>query len=210
MPAVRCFFILFLVLLQTLCAQAQDLTAPNAIPVFRTEIPRHILAMQLYFSAGTGRLAKADKPLLSVSGEVKGMYQLSGTIYVSSGAGFSYLHSQERAPIGEESARRDGALLYLPSGIGFTMGNDHASFITGIDALPGIYLHELPALDHARSFAFGIGPEFGFLFRAGPPNAKGLLLGMVGKLQFLPSPNADDGPGLRYTYGGIGLVVRFY
>ncbi len=200
----------FALLLSVVRTDAQPLAAPNAIPVFYTEIPPHLFATQFNLSAGTGRLTRDDKPLLSASGEVKVMYNLSGALYLSSGAGMTYLNSQERAPEGEESQRRDGWLGYLPAGIGFTMGDDYASFIMGIDALPGIYVHEEPKLEHQRQFAYGLGAEFGFLFRAGPRYAKGLLLGMVGKLQFMQLPDADDGGVPAYTYGGIGLVVRFY
>jgi hypothetical protein len=101
-------------------------------------------------------------------------------------------------------------MLYMPGGIGITMGDDHACFLTGIDALAGVYVHESPTVDHQRQLAFGLGPELGFLFRAGPRYTKGLLIGMVGKLQFMQLPDADDDAFLGYTYGGIGLVVRFY
>ena len=202
-------FLLFL-LLCFANAEAQPLSAPNAVPVFYTEIPPHLLATQFKLSAGTGRLTRSDKPLLSASGEVKGLLNVTGAIYISTGGGSTYLHSQERGAQIEESLKRDAWLVYFPSGIGFTMGDDHASIITGLDFLPGVYLGETPGLDHARGFALGVGPEFGFLFRAGPKYTKGLLIGMVGKIQFMQLPNADDGPGLRYTYGGIGLVVRFY
>jgi hypothetical protein len=189
---------------------AQPLSAPNAVPVFYTEIPPHLLATQFNFSAGTGRITRTDKALLSYSAEVKGMYNLTGAIYLSSGGGFTYLRSRERAmPILEDGLKRDAWLVYLPSGIGFTMGDDHASIITGIDALPGYYVSETPALERQRTFVLGVGPEFGFLFRAGPKYTKGLLIGMVGKIQFMPLPDKDD-KGLRYTYGGLGLVVRFY
>jgi hypothetical protein len=33
---------------------------------------------------------------------------------------------------------------------------------------------------------------------------------MVGKLQFMQLPDLNDGAALRYTYGGIGMVLRFY
>ena len=201
---------LLLLLLCVVNAEAQPLSAPNAIPVFYTETPPHRLATQFKLSAGTGRLTRSDKPLLSASGEVKGLLNLTGAIYISTGGGFTYLHSQERGPVTEESLKRDAWLLYLPSGIGFTMGDDHASIITGLDFLPGVYLGETPGLDDARSFTLGLGPEFGFLFRAGPKYTKGLLIGMVGKLQFMQLPEKSDGGMLRYTYGGIGLVVRFY
>lgn len=208
--ALRFLLPLFLMLLIAMWTRAQDLSSPNAVPVFYTEIPPHLFATQLNFSAGTGRLSSSDKPLLSPSAEVKGLYNLTGTIYVSTGAGFTFLHSQERAPVGEASMKRDAWLVYLPSGIGFTMGDDHALIITGIDFLPGYYIHQAPKLEHQRRFAYGIGPEFGFLFRAGRTNTKGLLIGMVGKLQFMQLPDADDNAALRYTYGGLGLVVRFY
>lgn len=202
--------LLVLLLLCSLQASAQPLAAPNAIPVFYTEIPPHMFATQFNFSAGTGRLSRTDKTLLSLSGEVKGMYNLTGATYISTGAGFTSLHSHERVAVGDDALKRDALLLYLPSGIGFTMGDDHASFISGIDFLPGYYVVETPELANARKFAIGIGPEFGFLFRAGPKYTKGLLIGMVGKIQFMQPPDADDGPKLRYTYGGLGLVVRFY
>lgn len=192
-----------------LALPAQDLDAPNAIRIFYTNVPPHLLATQINLSAGTGRITKTDKPLLSVSGEVKGMYNLTGAIYVSTGGGLSYLRSQERVQPGEDALRRSSLLFYLPSGIGFTMGDDHASFITGLDILPGFYLHESPELPDKRLFALGFGPEFGFLFRAGPRYTKGLLLGMVGKVQFMQLPDATV-KGIRYTYAGLGFVVRFY
>jgi hypothetical protein len=138
------------------------------------------------------------------------MYNLTGAIYLSTGGGFTSLHSQEKEVLGEVPRRRDAWLLYFPSGIGFTMGDDQASIITGIDFLPGFYVGQTPEPDNPRRLALGLGPEFGFLFRAGPRHGKGLLIGMVGKIQFMQPPNADEGSSLRYTYGGLGLVVRFY
>jgi hypothetical protein len=206
---VRLFLLLLIVL--SVKAFAQDpLSPPNAVPVFFTNIPPHLLATQFNLSAGTGRLSRSDKPVLSVSGEVKGMYNLTGAIYLSTGGGFTSLHSQEKVAIGEESRNRDGLLLYFPSGIGFTMGDDRASIITGIDFLPGFYTGLTPEPANARRFALGLGPEFGFLFRAGPRYTKGLLIGMVGKIQFMQPPNVEEGSSLRYTYGGLGLVIRFY
>ncbi len=76
--------------------------------------------------------------------------------------------------------------------------------------LPGFYMKGNPGYDRQRTFTFGIAPEFGFLFRAGPCNSKGLLIGMIGKLQFMQLPDKDDGAALRYTYGGIGLLFKFY
>jgi hypothetical protein len=201
---------LLLLLLYTAQVQAQPLSAPNAIPVFYTEIPPHKFATQFNFSAGTGRLSRTDKALLSASGDVKGMYNITGALYLSTGIGFTYLHSHERLTIGEDALKRDAWLISLPSGIGFTMGDDHASFISGIDFMPGYYLVQTPELKNPRKFAIGYGPEFGFLFRAGPKYTKGLLIGMVGKVQFMQLPNADDGNALGYTYGGLGLVLRFY
>lgn len=202
--------LLGVLLLYTFRAVAQPLAAPNAIPVFYTEIPPHKFATQLNFSAGTGRVMRNDKALLSPSFEVKGMYNYTGAIYLSTGAGFTYLHSQEKVPIGEQAPKRDALLVYLPSGVGFTMGDDNASIITGIDVLPGFYAHHAPKGDNQRVFTYGFGPELGFLFRAGPKFTKGLLIGMVGKAQFMRLADANDGARLRYTYGGLGIVVRFY
>jgi hypothetical protein len=206
------FLALCILLLCTFSLRAfgQDEEPENAIPVFYTRVPPHLLAIQLNFSAGTGRLTRSDKPLLSASGEIKGMYNISGALYLYTGASVTLLHSESRPPDGSPVHRRDTWLGCFPSGIGFTMGDDHAMFITGVDILPGFYLHNNPKLEKQRIFTYGIGPEFGFLFRAGPRYHKGLLIGMVGKLQFMQLPDLNDGPAFRYTYGGIGLVVRFY
>jgi hypothetical protein len=207
-PHVRRLFSLLLAL--PFFAAAQDLTAPNALHIFYTEIPPHLFATQLNFSAGTARIARGDKALLSYSGEVKGMYQLSGAIYLSSGAGVTWMRSHDRQPQPSEGKPGSVWLAYLPSGLGFTMGNDEASFISGLDLLPGYYFDAHPGLPEPRRFAWGIGPEFGFLLRAGPRYTKGLLIGMIGKLQFMQLPDKSGGRGLRYTYGGIGLMLRFY
>ena len=191
-------------------ALGQQADPRNAIPLFHTEIPQHLLATQFNFSAGTGRLTRSDKPLLSGCGEVKGLYNITGGLYLSTGAGIGYLQSEVRPEPGMEAYKREALLGYFPSGIGFSIGDDYATIITGIDVLPGFYLYEAPKGEAQRLFTYGIGPEFGFLFRVGPRNEKGLLIGMVGKLQFMQSPDLNDGPSLRYTYGGIGMVVRFY
>jgi hypothetical protein len=204
------FLIALLIAFSAKSFAQEPLDAPNAVPVFYTNIPPHLLATQFNLSAGTGRISRTDKAVLSVSGEVKGMYNLTGAIYLSTGGGFTSLHSQEKEVVGEVSRRRDAWLLYFPSGIGFTMGDDHASIITGIDFLPGFYLGQAPTPNSTRKFAVGLGPEFGFLFRAGRRYTKGLLIGMVGKIQFMQPPDADEGSSLRYTYGGLGLVIRFY
>ena len=202
--------LLFLLLALPLMSVAQDLSAPNAVHIFYTEIPPHILATQVNFSAGTGRLRRNDKPLLSFSGEVKGMYQLSGAVYVSTGAGFTRLHGRSRLAQPAVPQGEHAWLACLPSGIGFTMGNDEASFISGLDLLPGYYFKAGPELKEQRRFCWGFGPEFGFLLRTGPRYTKGLLIGMIGKLQFMQLPDRSEGNALRYTYGGLGLMLRFY
>ena len=196
--------------LSPVSAPGQEASPGNAIPIFHTETPQRLLATQFNFSVGTGRLTRSDKPLMSGCGEVKGLYSITGALYVSTGAGISLMHSEVRPVPGSESYKRDMWLGYFPSGIGFAIGDEYATIITGIDVLPGLFLSKEPQLESQRLFTYGIGPEFGFLFRVGPHNKKGLLIGMVGKLQFMQSPDLNDGPGLRYTYGGMGLAVRFY
>lgn len=205
------FTVICIALLSTQPLHAQErIEAENAIPIFYTTIPAHRIATQFNFSAGTGRLSRSDKAYLSISGEAKGMYNITGALYLSSGVGITHLRSEARPPDGSPVYRKNAWLGYFPSGIGFSMGDDHATIITGLDLLPGFYLSDHPKLENQRLFAMGIGPEFGFLFRAGPRYTKGLLIGMVGKIQFMQLPDRNDGPALRYTYGGIGLVVRFY
>lgn len=190
-------------------AQVRDAAASsNAIPIPYTHVPPHLLVTQLSFSAGTGRLSKDDKPLLSLSGEAKGLYNITGALYVSSGAGFNHLRSQGTETSGDKT-QRNASLLYLPTGIGFSLGDDNATILTGIDVLPGYYFNAAPDLGNRRQLTFGIGPEFGFLFKAGPAYTKGLLIGFSGKLQFMQLPDGDD-RGRRYVYGGVGLVLRFY
>jgi len=208
--ALRCLPFVFCLSALPVYCRAQESPPPGAIAIFHTEIPPHLLATQFNFSAGTGRIARSDKALLSASGEVKGMYSLTGSIYLSTGAGFSYLHSQARPPNAAPGFNRDAWLGYFPSGIGFAIGDDQATIITGIDVLPGFYFYDAPTEGKRRVFTYGLGPEFGFLFRLGRSYQKGLLVGMVGKVQFMQMPDRDDGSALRYTYGGIGMVVRFY
>lgn len=202
--------LLSLLLALPCAALAQDLNAPNAIHIFYTEIPPHLLATQLNITAGTGRLTRSDKPQLSGSAEIKGMYQLTGAVYLSAGGGLTWTRGHNRQPMPGEAQNGSIWLAYMPSGIGFTLGNDEASFITGIDVLPGYYFGARPELQDARGLTWGIGPEFGFLLRAGARYTKGLLIGMVGKLQFTQLPDKSSGNGLRYTYGGLGLMLRFY
>ncbi len=186
----------------------EDGPGPNAIPIPYTHVPPHLFTTQITLNAGTGRLSRDDKPLLSFSGEVKGLYSITGALYVSTGAGLSYLRSEGTERSGDKM-ERNASLLYLPTGIGFSLGDDNAMILTSIEVMPGYYFDAKPALANTRSFAFGIGPEFGFLFKAGLAYTKGLLIGFSGKLQFMQLPDADD-HGRRYTYGGVGLIVRFY
>ena len=182
----------------------------GTIPIAYTRVPPHLLATQFNFSGGTGRISHNDKQLLSGSVEVKGLYNITGAIYLSSGMGYTYLHSQTTVSLDKpQVVVKDATLAYIPSGIGFTLGDDRATIITGIDFLPGYYLSHSPEIENRRTFTMGYGPEFGFLFKAAPAYHKGILIGMVGKLQFMQRPDKNE-QGLRYTYGGVGLVIRFY
>jgi hypothetical protein len=179
-----------------------------AIPVFTPYSGQPLLQMQVTASAGTARVARSDKPLFSTTLECKGVYHLSGNLYVSGGSGLGIMRSEAR-PVNGDRYERQVFLAYTPAGIGFSIGDDRATIITGLDVLPGVYFHDGAQPLQSRRFAYGLGPEFGFLFHPGRRSSRGFALGMTGKIRFMQSPDLADGGSLRYCYGGIGLMVRF-
>src|SRR4051812_10446919 len=101
-------------------AQGDTQPPPDAIPITFTNVPPHLLSTQFNFSAGAGRIAHNDEQLLSGCAEVKGLYNITGALYVSSGISLTYLRSQGRQnPDKPQTITRDAVFSYLPSGIGF-------------------------------------------------------------------------------------------
>ena len=190
----------------------QDTAKPStpAIPIFYSRKPYHKFSTQVNFLAGSALAHHGDRPLLSLGALVKGVYNTTGNTYVCGGASISYLHSVSRTlpDVQQTGDVHKATLVSLPAGVGFTMGDDRASFLCGIDALPSLYINTANNPD-ARKFAMGFGPEFGFMFKIGRHSQKGAQLGMIGTLQFFQPPNKSDGSGIQYSMVGVGTVLRW-
>jgi hypothetical protein len=141
---------------------------------------------------------------------VKCAYQLTGNLYVDAGFGTTYFNSQQLTASAELlNTNHTATAIYIPAGIGFNMEDDRAGIICGIDELTAVY----PQLSHnlfsQTKIVLGLAPEFGFNFKVGRANQKGFNLGLIGKLQLLQSPMAKAGPGLKYSFFGIGTLISF-
>ena len=177
------------------------------------QIPIHRFATQAEFLLGTATIIKGDKPRASFTGTVKGIYQLTGNVYVSTGVGVALMRSESRAqvlPDMQLDRLREALVISLPSGIGFSMGDDRAGFISGIDLLPSVYVRTPAEIRDPRRLAIGFAPEFGWMFKAGRRDQKGILIGMLGRVNFLQPASKSGGSIFQYVSSGAGLVVKFY
>lgn len=173
-------------------------------------IPIHKFSTQIDALYGTARLAGSDEKLPSFYGEVKGYYFPTGAIYVCTGLGMGSLNSRSLATDYSPALTRHATTLSIPSGVGFTMGDDRANFFSGINFTPVLFLETPAGITDPRKVSWGFMPEFGFRMKVGPRDTKGIQLGLVGQLHLITPPSKEDVNLKHCSYAGAGLVIRFY
>jgi hypothetical protein len=138
---------------------------------------KNLLTTHVDIALGAGRVMKNDKSAFSFTASVKGLYMLTGVLYVNMGVGMTQLNSVPKDNL--SSVRKNNSTIAtLPIGVGFTMGDDRAQIINGLDFFP-VYYVDHPTVKKARTFTYGVGVDLGFHIRI----LQRLHLGMIGKLQ---------------------------
>jgi hypothetical protein len=168
--------------------------------------PAHnVLTTHFDMVYGPSRVIPGDKAALSFSGTLKGLYMLSGAIYVGMGIGYTVMKSTFRDQATSGNIEYQATLVHIPLGIGFSIGDDRAQIINSIDLLPSYYL-EGPDVEKHRRFAIGLAPELGFHIRIGSR----LHLGLMGKVQlFQPYDKEEHTDWPRYGFAGAGVIIRY-
>ncbi|HTM65572.1 MAG TPA: hypothetical protein VL093_04580 [Flavipsychrobacter sp.] len=165
---------------------------------------KNLLTTHVDIALGAGRVMKKDKSAFSFAASVKGLYMLTGVLYVNMGVGMTQLNS---VPKDNPSSvgKNNSTIATLPIGVGFTMGDDRAQIINGLDFFP-VYYVDHPAVKRARTFTYGVGVDLGFHIRI----RQRLHLGMMGKLQLFKPFDKDEHQGFpRYGFVGAGLLLRY-
>lgn len=166
---------------------------------------KNILTTHVDLCVGAGRTASTDHSDLSFAGTVKGLYMLTGALYVNMGIGVTRLTSI----IGTDSSlflgKNKAMIASFPLGIGFTIGDDRAQIINNVDFLP-VYYVDNPSVRRQRTFTYGVGVDLGFHIRI----KQRLHLGMIGKLQLFEPFDKDEPQSFpRYGFIGAGMLLRY-
>jgi hypothetical protein len=166
---------------------------------------KNLLTTHLDAALGPSKVYLQDNSGLGLSITAKGLYAVTGAIYVNFGSGITTLKSAGRNDSAAHPGEHRAAFVNLPLGVGFTMGDDRAMIINGIDVFPVYFLNN-PAVQHERKFSWGAGMDLGFHIRI----KQRLHLGMMGKVQFVKSFDKDDEAFWpRFMFAGGGIVVRY-
>lgn len=165
---------------------------------------KNLLTTHVDIELGAGRVMKQDKSAFSFAASVKGLYMLTGLLYVNMGVGMTQLNSVPRDQLLSED-KHNSTIATLPIGVGFTMGDDRAQIINGLDFFPAYYVDH-PTVKRARTFTYGLGVDLGFHIRI----RQRLHLGMMGKLQLFEPFDKDEHQSFpRYGFVGAGLLLRY-
>lgn len=166
---------------------------------------KKLLTTHFEWEAGAGKVYKNDHSDLSFSGTVKGLYMLTGALYLNMGLGVSLLNS---SPVQEPSGpvmNHKAFLINFPVGIGFTIGDDRAQLFNSLDFFP-VYYADYPDVRQRRRFSYGVGADLGFHFLI----RKKLHLGMMGKVQLFQSFDKEENDSFpRLGFAGAGLLLRY-
>lgn len=151
------------------------------------------------------RVVKNDNSGFGFSASAKGLYMVSGALYVNMGLGVTTLRSRSREPIIPDPGPNKATIITLPFGVGFTIGDDRAMIVNGIDLFP-VYYVDNPGVKNPRTFTWGGGVDLGFHIRI----RQRLHLGMMGKVQFFMPYDKDEPTNFpRYGFAGAGFVFRY-
>ena len=166
---------------------------------------RNILTTHFDMEVGPSRVVRTDNSGLGFSASVKGLYMFTGALYVNMGLGITTLRSRSRTQIIPDPGPNKATIITLPFGVGFTMGDDRAMVINGIDLFP-VYYVDNPTVARPREFTWGAGMDLGFHIRI----RQRLHLGMMGKLQFIMPHDKDEPTNWpRYGFAGAGVILRY-
>jgi hypothetical protein len=166
---------------------------------------RNILITHFDMEVGASRVVRRDNSGLGISASAKGLYMVSGALYVNMGLGITSLRSRSREEIIPDPGPNKATVISLPFGVGFTMGDDRAMIINGIDLFP-VYYVDNPTVKNQRTFTWGAGMDLGFHIRI----RERLHLGMMGKVQFFMPYDKDEPGNLpRYGFAGAGVIFRY-
>jgi hypothetical protein len=166
---------------------------------------KNLLTTQIDAELGPSKVYLQDNSGLGFSFTAKGVYAFTGALYVNFGTGLTLQKSAARSDSALFPGEHRASFLNLPLGIGFTMGDDRAMIINGIDVFPVYYLDH-PSVTRARKFTWGAGMDLGFHIRI----RQRIHLGMMGKVQFLKSFDKDDeAVWPRFGFAGAGVVLRY-
>lgn len=166
---------------------------------------RNLLTTHVDLVLGAGRVASTDHSDLGFAGAVKGLYALTGALYINMGIGVTRINSIIRTDSTLYLGKNQATIAMLPIGVGFTIGDDRAQIINGIDFFP-VYYVDHPTVKRERTFTYGIGVDIGFHIRI----RQRLHLGMIGKLQMFQPFDKDEHQSFpRYGFIGAGLLLRY-
>lgn len=188
-----------------------NVTSPDSvtIPLSQTALfippKKNLLTTHIDFAAGAGRVAHDDRAGLSFAATVKGLYALTGVLYLNMGFGVTRLNSIIHTGGRFDGGKNKTMMLNFPIGLAFSIGDDRAQIINNIDFLP-VYYVDYPEVKRERIFTCGIGIDLGFHIRI----KQRLHLGMMGKLQLFNPYDRDEPQSFpRYGFVGGGLLLRY-
>jgi len=155
--------------------------------------------------AGAGRVMQGDRAGLGFSGTVKGLYALTGVLYVNMGIGMTSMQSESRNDTLPFGGKHTASIITLPIGIGFTIGDDHAQIFNSINIFPMYYIDH-PLVKKESNLTYGFGLDLGYYILI----KKRLHLGMMGKLQLFQSFDREERPDFpRFGFVGGGILLRY-
>jgi hypothetical protein len=166
---------------------------------------KNLLTTHIDAELGPSKVYRQDNSSLGFSFTAKGLYTFTGALYVNFGSGITLLKSGARTDSALYPGEHRASYGNLPLGIGFTMGDDRAMILNGIDFFP-VYYFDHPAVTNTRKFTWGAGMDLGFHIRV----RQRLHIGMMGKVQFVKSFDGDDeATWPRFAFAGAGVVLRY-
>ncbi|HRO41625.1 MAG TPA: hypothetical protein PL009_02235 [Flavipsychrobacter sp.] len=180
------------------------------IPVSQRQLfvspKRNLLVTHFDATIGASKVMKSDASSeLGFSAAVKGLYNFTGALYVNMGVGISQLSSKPQTDQVNASGKHSATAVTLPFGVGFSIGDDRAQIVNGIDLFPVYYVAH-PNVKNARNFTWGFGVDLGFHLRI----RERLHLGMMAKLQMFQPFDKDEHQSFpRYGFIGTGLLLRY-
>ncbi len=207
MNLCSCVMVIVALLPQACFAQQSDSVAMPQRDAYLFVAPKgNLLVTHIDATVGASRVTHKDEsPELGFSATVKGLYALTGAIYLNMGLGITRLNSRLHANEFFLSEKYSSTIVTLPVGIGFAIGDDRAQIVNSIDFFPAYYV-DFPHTTRPRQFSYGVGVDMGFHIRI----RERMHLGMMGKLQLFQPFSKDDPRQIpQYGFVGGGILLRY-